>query len=343
VSIRQHLALPPDRSIRSLVCAGAICIDVLCGPQRYAAAILPRIQIMPSRFVLAALLSLAFALGLGGWPAHAADPTNAGAAPAKAAPAGLPTGNPVVARVNGAEIRLSDVKAAQQNLPPQAQKMPLMQIYPTLLNRMIDGMLITAAARAGHLDQSAEVQKRLKLLEDRLLQQAYLEQVLKGAETEDRLKAGYQKFIQQQSAKEEVHARHILVKTEAEANSIIDQLNKGGDFATLAKKYSTDPGASSGGDLGYFTRDDMVPAFAAAAFALKPGQYTKTPVKTQFGWHVILLVDRREKKPPSFDEAKEQIKRTLARDVVEAKIKELRGEAKVEAFGLDGKPLAAEQ
>ena len=92
---------------------------------------------------------------------------------------------------------------------------------------------------------------------------------------------------------EEVHARHILVKTEAEAKSIIDQLNKGADFAALAKKYSTDPAAASGGDLGYFSRDDMVPAFSAAAFALKPGQYTKTPVKTQFGWHVIKVVDRR--------------------------------------------------
>jgi peptidyl-prolyl cis-trans isomerase C len=302
---------------------------------------------MLSRFVLAALLILASAVGIDGWPASAADPTSAGVAPPKAAPAGLPLGNPVVARVNGAEIRLSDVEAAQQSLPPQAQKMPLPQIYPTLLNRMIDGALITAAAREEHLDQSPQVQQRLKLLEDRLLQQAYIEQLLKDAETGDKLKAGYQKLIQQQPPKEEVHARHILVKTEAEANAIIDQLNKSADksadFTTLAKKYSTDSGAGSGGDLGYFTRDDMVPAFAAAAFALQPGQYTKTPVKTEFGWHVILVVDRRQKKPPTFEEAKEQVRRTLTREVVEAKIKELRGEAKVEAFGLDGKPLATPQ
>jgi peptidyl-prolyl cis-trans isomerase C len=296
---------------------------------------------MLSRFLLAAVLTMASAVGLGVLPAYAADPAGAPPLPGPATKASLPPGNTVVARVNGVELSLADVEAAQKGLPPQAQKMPLAEIYPMLLARMIDGMLIADAARKEHLDQSPEVQRRLKLFKNRLIQEAYLEQLLKSAETEDALKAGYQKFIQQKPAQEEVHARHILVKTEAEANSIIDQLNKGADFATLAKKYSTDPGAASGGDLGYFTRDDMVPAFAAAAFALKPGQYTKTPVKTEFGWHVILLVDRRVKQPPSFDEAREQVGRMLARNIVAAKVKELRSKAKIEAFGLDGKPLAA--
>jgi peptidyl-prolyl cis-trans isomerase C len=292
------------------------------------------------RSLLAAALavaSVAGPAGLGMVTAHAADPATALPGPATG---GLPLGNPVVANVNGVELHLSDVTAARQSLPPEAQKMPLAQIYPMLLDRMIDGMLVTEAGRKEDLEQSPEVQRRLKLFEDRLIQQAYIEQILKGAETEDKLKAGYQKFIQQKPAREEVHARHILVKTEAEAQSVIDQLNKGADFATLAKKYSTDPGAASGGDLGYFGRDDMVPAFAAAAFALQPGQYTKTPVKTEFGWHVILVEDRRTKQPPTFEEAREQVSRLLARDIVEAKVKELRGEAKIEAFGLDGKPLA---
>lgn len=246
----------------------------------------------------------------------------------------------MVARVNGAEIHLDDVKAAQQSLPPQAQKVPIAQIYPMLLERMIDGLLVTEAGRNDHLDQSPEVQRRLKQFEDRLIQQAYLEQLVKSAEADDKIKAGYEKLIAQKTATEELHARHILVKTEAEAQSIIAQLDKGADFTTLAKKYSTDPGAASGGDLGYFTKDDMVPAFSGAAFTLKPGQYTKTPVKTQFGWHVILVVDRRVKPPPTLDQAREQIARTLARDAVEAKVKDLRAEAKIQAYGLDGKPLA---
>jgi peptidyl-prolyl cis-trans isomerase C len=302
---------------------------------------------MLSRFVLFAALMSACAVSFSAWPSVAADPT--GAAPpatpglASTPKASLPPGDTVVAHVNGAALRLSDVEAAQKTLPPQMQSIPLAQIYPMLLDRMIDGMLVVDAARKEHLDQSAEVQQRLQLLKDRLLQQAYVEELVKSAGSDDMLKAGYQKMIKQKPAQREVHARHILVKTEAEAKSIIDQLNKGADFATLAKKYSTDPGAASGGDLGYFSRDDMVPAFAAAAFALQPGQYTKTPVKTQFGWHVILVVDQRVKAPPTFEQARQEVSHELARDIVQAKVKELRSEAKVEAFGLDGKPLAATQ
>ncbi|HEY3910535.1 MAG TPA: peptidylprolyl isomerase [Stellaceae bacterium] len=253
----------------------------------------------------------------------------------------MPPGNTVVARVNGVELHLADVEAAQQSLPPQAQKLPLAQIYPILLDRLVDGALVTEAGRSEHLDQDPSVQERLKLYQDHLIQQAYIERLLKGAESEDELKARYQKLIQDQPPRQEVRARHILVKTEAEAKSIIAQLDKGADFATLAKKYSTDPGAASGGDLGYFTRDDMVPAFSAAAFALPVGKYTETPVKTEFGWHVILVEDRQVKKPPSFEEARAEVTRLVAHDIISAKLKQLRGNAKVETFGLDGKPLPA--
>lgn len=299
---------------------------------------------MPSRFTLAAALLLALAAGFAAAPAGATDQ---GAAPSPQRPAAsnapatppLPPGNMVVARVDGAVLHLSDVEAVQQSLPQQAQKLPLQQIYPILLDRLVDGALVTEAGRKEHLDQDPAVERRLKQFEDHLIQQAYVEQLIKGAGTEDQLKARYQKFIQEKPAREEVHARHILVKTESEAKSIIAQLDKGADFSTLAKKYSTDPGAASGGDLGYFGRDDMVPAFAAAAFALPVGKYTETPVKTAFGWHVILVEDRRVKNPPSFAEAREEISRELARDIIKAKLAQLRSAATIETFGLDGKPL----
>jgi peptidyl-prolyl cis-trans isomerase C len=217
--------------------------------------------------------------------------------------------------------------------------MPLAQIYPMLLDRLVDGMLITEAGRKAHLDQDPEVQLRLKRYEDRLIQEAYLNKAIKDAETEDQLKARYESFAKEKAGHEEVHARHILVKTEAEANSIIAELNKGADFAELAKKHSTDPGASSGGDLGYFGHDDMVKEFADAAFALPAGQYTKAPVKSQFGWHVIMVEDHRVSTPPSFDEARQEVSKLVAHDVVDAKLKELRSTAKVETYGLDGKPL----
>lgn len=295
---------------------------------------------MHYRFSITPALALACAASVGvilasGVPRAAEPPATPPASAAKP----LPPGNTVVARVDGTELHFSDVEAAQQNLPPQAQKMPLEQIYPALVDRLVDGMLITEAGRKDHLDQDADVQLRLKRFEDRLIQEAYLNRAIKGAETEDQLKARYQTFIKEKAEREEVHARHILVKTEAEAKAIIAELDKGADFADLANKDSIDTSAKSGGDLGYFGRDDMVKEFADAAFTLPAGQYTKTPVKTQFGWHVIKVEDRRLKAPPSFEEARQELSQQVARDVVEAKLKELRGAAKIETFGLDGKPL----
>ncbi len=299
---------------------------------------------MLSRLSLSPALGLICAAGLiagvaAGGVLLAADRPAPLPTPGAPASSPVPPGNMVVARVDGTELHLSDVEAAQQSLPPQAQKLPLAQIYPMLLDRLVDGMLIIEAGRKEHLDQDADLQHRLKRYEDHLVQEAYLNRAIKDAETEDRLMARYQTFVKEKAAHEEVHARHILVKSEDEAKSIIAELDKGADFAALAKKYSTDPGASSGGDLGYFGHDDMVKEFADAAFALPVGQYTKTPVKTQFGWHVIEAEDHRVSSPPSFDEARQEVSQLVARDIVEAKLKELRGGAKIETFALDGKPL----
>jgi peptidyl-prolyl cis-trans isomerase C len=294
---------------------------------------------MLSRSSFAALLGFGLATGVAPVHANAADPAVSQPVPAAAPASILPPGNTVVARVDGVELHLADVEAAQQTLPPQAQKLPLQQIYPILLDRLVDRTLVIEAGRKEHLDQDPTVQDQLRLYEDHLIQRAYIEQLIKGAESEDQLRAAYQKLLQGQPGREEVHARQILVKTEAEAKSIIDQLDKGADFTTLAKKYSTDPDAASGGDLGYFGRDDMVPAFTAAAFAVPVGKYTETPVKTEFGWHVILVEDHRVKKPPTFDEARDEVRRLVARDIIEAKLKDLRRGAKIDTFALDGKPL----
>jgi peptidyl-prolyl cis-trans isomerase C len=292
--------------------------------------------------LLAPALGLVCAAGLAsGHAAIAADQPPAPPATSAPAPSPLPPPNTVVARVDGTELHLSDVEAAQQSLPPQAQKMPLEQIYPMLLDRLVDGMLITEAGRKEHLEQDPELQVRLKRYEDRLIQEAYLNRAIKAAETEDQLKARYETFAKDKAGREEVHAQHILVKTEDEAKSVIAELDKGADFGELAKKYSTDPSASSGGDLGYFGHDDMVKPFTDAAFALPKGQYTKTPVKTEFGWHVIKVEDRRESKPPSFEAAREQLSRDVAHEIIDAKLQNLRGAAKIEEFGLDGKPLPA--
>jgi peptidyl-prolyl cis-trans isomerase C len=253
------------------------------------------------------------------------------------------TPDPVVARVNGKELHRSDVESAQKSLPAQVQQMPIEQIYPLLLDQMVNGMVVAEAGRKEKLDQDPEVKRRLAHYEDQLIQQAYIHREVEKASSEDKLKARYADYVKNYKPKEEVSARHILVAKEDEAKAVIKELDKGADFAELAKKHSTDPAGQNGGELGFFSRDDMVPEFSEAAFKLKKGEYTKEPVKTQFGWHVIKVEDRRTTSAPSFDEAKEELQDQITRDVVTSKVSELRKNAKVETFALDGSPLPAKQ
>jgi peptidyl-prolyl cis-trans isomerase C len=254
---------------------------------------------------------------------------------ALAAPA--PADDPVVARVNGAEVHRSEVAAAQRLLPEQYQQVPLEQIYPQLLNQVVTGRLLAEAGRKAKLADDPEVKKRTAQAQDRIIQDVYINRAVEAGMTDAKLHELYDK----QPAKEEVSARHILVGSEDEAKAIIAQLDKGADFATLAKEKSNDPAKDTGGDLGFFSRDGMVPEFADAAFKLGKGEYTKTPVHTSYGWHVIKLDDRRTVPKPSFEESKDELTGELARSIVMDKAKALRDAAKVETFALDGSPLPA--
>jgi peptidyl-prolyl cis-trans isomerase C len=247
------------------------------------------------------------------------------------------TDDPVVARVNGKELHRSEVDAVQRSLAAQGQQMP----PEALVDQMVSGMLITEAGRKAKLQDDPEVKKKTQQYEDRLIQQTYISRAVEAAATDAKLHEQYDKFVKTQPGAEEVHARHILVASEDEAKAIIADLGKGADFATIAKQKSTDPAKDTGGDLGFFTRDSMVPEFADAAFKLGKGEYTKTPVHTQFGWHVIKVEDHRTAAPPSFEESKEELTNQVARDVITAKIKSLKDGAKVETFALDGSPLPA--
>jgi peptidyl-prolyl cis-trans isomerase C len=172
---------------------------------------------------------------------------------------------------------------------------------------------------------------------DRVLIDALIRKEVVNGITEDAAKARFQKQQAGKQPEPEVHARHILVATEAEAKSIIDQLNKGGDFEEIAKAKSTDKGSQqSGGDLGWFKKSDMVKEFADAAFNLKKDEMTETPVKTQFGYHVIKLEDRRQAPPPSFEELSDQLRDELARETVSGFLDQLRSTAKIEKFNIDG-------
>ncbi|HEX7968464.1 MAG TPA: peptidylprolyl isomerase, partial [Stellaceae bacterium] len=206
--------------------------------------------------------------------------------------------DPVVARVNGAELHRSDVVEALRGLPPQVQQQPMDKLYPALLDQMVGTMLVSQEGRKQKLQNDTEVKKRLALAQDQIIADAYVQRMLEKSVTDQKLHARYDKFVKEAPPREEVHARHILVGSEDEAKAVIAELKKGGDFAKLAQDKTTDPsGKTSGGDLGYFTKEDMMPEFADAAFKLKPGEITQTPVKTQFGWHVIKVEDRRQAKP----------------------------------------------
>ena len=301
---------------------------------------------MVQRVFRTALLSVA-ACGIA-LAANAQTPapaTPAPAAPAASAPATpAAPADPVVARVNGEELHKSDVSRMVSQLPPQVQQMPIEMIYPAVIDQLISGKLVSSAGYKAGLADSAEVKDEIKRAEERAVQRAYIQKEVKARITPDELQKAYQEFLKENPAQEEVRAAHILVEKEDEAKSIIAQLNKGADFAKLAKEKSKDAAAAAqGGDLGYFTKDTMVEPFANAAFAMKPGEISKEPVKTQFGYHVIKVEDKRTQPQPTLDEVKPQLEQELSKNIVTALVDELRDKAKIETFQLDGSPMPKEE
>jgi peptidyl-prolyl cis-trans isomerase C len=237
--------------------------------------------------------------------------------------------NPVLAKVNGAEIRQSDVDLAEQELGPSLAQLDPASKKENVLAFLIDMKIVAKAAEDKKIQDTPEFKKRLDFARNRLLMDDVLAAEGKAATTDEAMKKVYEDAAKQISGEQEVHAKHILVETEAEAKEVEAELKKGADFAELAKKKSKDPGASDGGDLGFFTKDQMVPEFSAAAFKLEPGQISD-PVKTQFGWHVIKVEEKRNRKPPSFDQVKAQIEQYVTRKAQSDYVAKLRQTAKVE-------------
>ncbi len=240
--------------------------------------------------------------------------------------------NPVVAKVNGAEILYSDVAEAQSLLPEQYRKIPFEQIFSTLLDSLIDTRLSADDARKQDLDDSAAFKKEITRIENQLLQRNVMTAAIEKAVTDDALKQAYEKMAASAEGNEEVHARHILLKTEKDALAVITDLDKGGSFVELAKTKSTGPSGPAGGDLGYFSRGQMVPEFEQAAFALEKGTYSTTPVQTQFGFHVILQEDKRAKAPPAFEEVEGKLRSELSQAAGAEYLTKLRKAAKIEKF-----------
>lgn len=270
-----------------------------------------------------------------------AVPTPA-APPAAAAPAPAPApADPVVAKVNGAPIYLSDLQAAAQGLPDNLRGMPPQMLFPMLLDQLIDGRALVIEAQKTGLDKDPMVQRQVTAAEDRALQSAMLSKEVGPTVTDEAVRARFDAESAGKPPEEEVRASHILVPTEADAKKIIAELNGGADFATLAKQNSTDPGGKNGGDLGFFKKDDMVPEFSAAAFALKPGQITQTPVHTQFGWHVIKLEEVRTATPPTFEQARDELRQKMIQEGVQQAVNQAKVGLTIQKFNMDGTPMKA--
>lgn len=269
--------------------------------------------------------------------AQAQAQTPALAAAADAAPAAPK--DPVVATVNGHELHLSDVSEAAQTLPDEARSMPPQVLYPMLLDQMVDREALVLQAQKDGLDKLPQVQRAITRATDTVLQNAVLARDIGPLVTDAALHAKYDAEYANKPGEEEVHARHILVDSEDQAKKIIAELEKGGDFTALAKEYSKDPAKENGGDLGFFKKGDMVPEFADAAFALKPGEITKTPVKTQFGWHVIKLEETRVAPPPSFEQAHDEIRQEIIQAAVRVELDKARQGLTIAKFNMDGSPM----
>jgi peptidyl-prolyl cis-trans isomerase C len=253
-----------------------------------------------------------------------------------------PEPDPVVATVNGQPIHLSDLKAATEMLPPQARAMPPQQLYPMLLNQLIDAQALLIEAKKEGLDKDPNTERVMRLASERALESAMLNKVVQPQISNDALKTKYDQEVANKAGETEIHARHILVPDVATAKKIIGDLKKGGDFAALSKQYSKDPGAAQqGGDLGWFKKSDMVPEFADEAFSLKDGEVAPNPVHTQFGWHVIQTLGHRTTQPPSFEQSRDELRQQVAQAAIQKAVEEARKDVKIEKFNLDGTPEKA--
>ncbi len=284
-----------------------------------------------SRKVLAALaasVALTAFSGAAALAQDAAKPADAQAAPAPAPEKVDPA--KVLATVDGKDITVGDVDQAAGDLDPQFARLPADQRRLAALAALIDIKAMAGEAVKEKLDQSDDFKKRMAFLRDRALHNEYFKDAVVDKISDADVRARYDKEIAAMPPQVEVRARHILVKTKEEAEAVIKKLEGGAKFEDLAKASSTDGTASNGGDLGYFSEGQMVPEFEKAAFALKPGEYTKEPVQTQFGFHVIQLEDRRTKQPPAFDQVKDQIRSIIMRERYVETVKKLRAGMKID-------------
>lgn len=242
----------------------------------------------------------------------------------------------VAARVNGEIITVDEIKKGYDDNPQITEQVSFAEFYPKAVDVFVNGKLLYQAAEKAKVLETAEFENELKILKEDLARKIYLEDAVAAKVTPEAIQSFYQtEYVSKFVSKKEMSAKHILVEDEATAKKAIEKLQKGEDFDAVAKEFTKDKTV----DLGYFTDDLMVPEFTAAVKALNVGEYTKAPVKTQFGYHVVLLTDVRDSAPLPLKDLEPQIKNILNQQAVAEIFDKLYKESKIERYDLDGKEI----
>ena len=240
-----------------------------------------------------------------------------------------------VATVDGIAITYNDVSLVEDELMAVYGQLPEAQRFQTLVGYMVNRILASEAAKKAGLENDADVAKIKAFMERKALQDVYIAKMLMKRVREEDVTAYYDKEIKNGPVEEEVRARHILLDNREAADAVVADLENGADFAALAKERSKGPSGPSGGDLGYFSKQSMVPEFSDAAFKLAAGE-TSPPVQTQFGWHVIRVEDRRNRPVPPFDQVRDQIYQLLISEAQRDIYDEMRAKASVDLVDMPG-------
>lgn len=275
--------------------------------------------------------------------AASAQATQAAAAEPAAPEVIIEPGNPIVGKVSGQDITRLDVFNFIRTLPAQTQQQPVSVLFPFALEQVINSVVVDNKVSGVNLDNDPQVQEQLAAAKEQIVRTVYLQQEVEKGITEERMQEAYAVFLENQPPQEipEARARHILVEDEALARDLIQQLKDGAQFEALAQEHSTDATAEEGGDLGYFSQEEVVPEFAEAAFGLDVGTFTQKPVETQFGFHVIKLEEKRLRPPPTFEQSQAFLEGQLRRAFLEKLVNDWRAEAEIERFDINGNEAAA--
>ena len=240
----------------------------------------------------------------------------------------------VAAKFNGEIIYVNDLKQSYADHPQIQNRVPFEEFYAKTLDVFVNSKLVYQAAQKAKIEETPEYQRQLVTAKEDLARKLYLEKVVDEQVNDKAIQDLYDEYKAKFESQKEIKAKHILVDSEDKAEEVINKLKKGEDFVKLANEYSKDQV-----ELGYFTEDMMVPEFSKAAFSMDKGEFSKKPVKTEFGWHVILVEDVRASKPLELKDVEPQLRNMVTQQVIAKTFENLHNDSKIEKFNLDGNPI----